>query len=175
MKAKEIIAGLQSNDQKKIDKAIAALKANGDKSVLRPMVEFLMNSTNEKQTKEIIETFSSLKDSSVVEEMMEIIKDEQYIGQRQVILSTMWNAQIDYSYYLADFVSIALEGTLLEALDCLTIMENMAGPFQERHLLEAQWHMKEFMEDEAPKDTQKMQIISEIALFIKDADEAIEG
>jgi len=30
---------------------------------------------------------------------------------------------------------LASQGDYLEALDCLTIIENMAGPFEESHLL----------------------------------------
>jgi hypothetical protein len=44
----------------------------------------------------------------------------------------------------------------------------MEGPFEERHILESQLHLKDYLEDSAPKNPQKAQIMSEIALIVKD-------
>lgn len=168
MTIKQIISGLESKNDKEITKALTALQTAGNPKVLLPLANLLLNTSDQKTTSDILEVFSSLKDSSSVDEIITIIKDDKLINIRQSILSTIWNTQLDYSYYLADFVDIACEGNLLEALDCLTIMEGMSGPFEERHTLEAQLLLKEFVEDTTPKDERKMQIISEIAMLIKD-------
>jgi hypothetical protein len=54
-------------------------------------------------------------------------------------------------------------------------MENMPGPFSESQLLEAQLHLKEFVENKSENDERKMQILSEIAVFIKDQNEGIDA
>jgi hypothetical protein len=69
---------------------------------------------------------------------------------------------------LPEFVEIAVDGDFMEALDCLTILENMEGPFEERQILEAQLHLKDYLEDTAPKEQQKAKIMSEITLWLKD-------
>jgi len=102
--------------------------------------------------------------------MIEIVKDSNYLSIRQELLSTMWNNKLDYTYFLPEFVEIAVEGSFMEALECLTIIENLEGPFEERHILESQLHLKEYINDKSPKDPQKAQIMSEIALLIKDYD-----
>jgi hypothetical protein len=100
--------------------------------------------------------------------MIELVKDTHFIGIRSVLLSTLWNSKLDYSYYLPEFVEIACEGDFMEALECLTIIENMESAFEERHILEAQLHLKDYMENPSPKDPKKAQIMSEIALLLKD-------
>ena len=58
----------------------------------------------------------------------------------------------------------------MEALECLTILENLDGPFEEHHILECQLHLKEYMETPNQTDVQKAQIMSEIALLLREFD-----
>lgn len=174
MTIKQIIVGLESTDLKEQKKAVTALKTAGSSKVLNSLAQLLLINKDTSLEKEIIEIFSSLKDSTAGEEIVKVLKNETFLPIRQKVLSTIWNTQIDYSYFMADFVEIACDGDFLEALDCLTIMEAMLGPFEERHTLESQWHIKEFMESDEPKEERKMQILSDIAQFIKDAENSIE-
>lgn len=175
MNTKQIIAHLESNDDKQLTKVLSALQVDGSPEVLFPLAKLLQSNADLKREKQILEVFSSLKDTRSVEKIMEIIRDDSFKDIQQRILTTIWNSPLDYTYYLADFVLIAAEGTFMEALDCLTIIENMSGPFEEQHILESQWHLKEYLEDSSPKEERKAQIMSEIALFIKDADQDIDG
>lgn len=176
MKISQISNYLNSSDDKQIKSALKGLKADGNSSLIKPLADLLLrDQENQKYVPEIIEILSSLKDTQAPEAMIEIVRDEKYLSIRQSLLSTIWNTALDYSPYLADFVLIACEGTLLEAVDCLTIIENIHSEIQESQILESQWHLKEYLEDTAPKDQQKAQIISEIALFLKESDQQIEG
>lgn len=175
MKVKDIIAAFESKDEAKVEKAIKAIKTDGNSTTILPMIQYLAITKNENHGKEIIEILSSLKDTSAVEGIMEALRNDDFISIRQPLLSTIWNTQLDYTPYFADFVAIACDGDFMEALDCLTIIENMPSQIEERHLLEAQWHLKEYHEDTAPKEERKQQILSEIAQFMIDADNSIEG
>jgi hypothetical protein len=168
VKIKKIVEDLNSGNATKISAAISALQVNGDVTVLKPLAEVLCKELDPKNKQEIIEFFSTLNDSSSVDAMIELVKDTQFIGIRSVLLSTLWNSKLDYSYYLPEFVEIACEGDFMEALECLTIIENMESAFEERHILEAQLHLKDYMENPSPKDPKKAQIMSEIALLLKD-------
>lgn len=163
-----LISDLKSGNGKKISTALKTLEASGNVQILEPLAEVLMDSTLEDSHKEIVEFLSSMKDSSAIDEMMRLLSEPRFIGIRQVLLTTIWNSPLDYSYYLPDFVDIAVEGNFLEALDCLTIIENMEGPFEERHVLESQLFLRDYIESKEPKDPQKQHIMSEIAIFIKD-------
>ncbi len=163
-----LIADLKSGNAKKISTALKTLEASGNVQILEPLAEVLMDKNMEDSHKEIIEFLSSMKDSSAIDEMMRLLGEGRFLAVRQVLLTTIWNSPLDYSYYLPDFVDIAVEGNFMEALDCLTIIENMEGPFEERHVLESQLFLRDYIESTEPKDSQKQHIMSEIALFIKD-------
>ena len=163
-----LIADLKSGNAKKISTALKTLEASGNVQILEPLAEVLKDGVLEDSHKEIVEFLSSMKDSTAIDEMMRLLNEARFIGIRQVLLTTIWNSPLDYSYYLPDFVDIAVEGNFLEALDCLTIIENMEGPFEERHVLESQLFLRDYIESKEPKDPQKQHIMSEIAIFIKD-------
>ena len=76
---------------------------------------------------------------------------------------------------LADIVSIAVHGDFMQALDCLTIIENMPGPFEEHQLLESQLYLKDYLDNRNEGETQKNHFISEIALYIKEQNEGIDA
>lgn len=173
-KLKKILEDLRSDDSKKVSKAIKSLEAHGNVSFIKPLAEKLLSGASEKNQAEIIELLSSLKDSSVTADIMDVIEEERFRPIRQTILSTIWNTKVDFSGYIDEFVEIAVKGDFMETLDCLTIIENMEGPFMEEDILEAQLHLKNYIEDPAPKEEQKSQLLSEIAIALKDINENLQ-
>ena len=94
-KLNKIILDLNSEDSKKVSKAIKSLEAHGNSSVIKPLADKLLAGVSDANKAEIIELLSSLKDTSVRGEMMGIIDNEKYISIRQAILSTIWNTKIE--------------------------------------------------------------------------------
>ncbi len=173
-KKKEMMAALASSDDAVVIKALNEIEADGDATFIPLMINLLETGTDQVVAL-VVELLSSLKDTSAPAEIIEVLREEENESVKQLVLSTIWSTNLDYSPYLADFVLWACEGDYLIALDCLTILENTVNDPEEHHLLEAQWHLKEFMEAEPKMDIKKAVIISEIASFIKNADDEIEG
>lgn len=163
-----ILADLRSDDPKKVKSAIKALEVHGNASVIKPIFGLLKEGLPNELQSEIVELLCSLKDTSVVAEVMDVLEDEEMLSIRPLVLTTIWNMKVDFSDYIDDFVLIATKGSFLEALDCLTIIENLEGPFMEENILEAQLHLKEYLENGDRSDTQKADFISEIAIFVKE-------
>ena len=173
-KIQSILKEISGGDTRKASKAIKSLEQYGDASVIRPILQLLdQDNLKEKNEKELIELLFSIKDTSVVVEIMEILEDPEFKGVRSVLLSAIWNMKVDFSDYIDDFVLIAVDGSYLDALDCLTIIENLDGPFMEENILESQLHLKNYLEDDAPKDELKAHLLSEIALCIKDINQKL--
>ncbi|MFK7785344.1 MAG: hypothetical protein AB8B56_09520 [Crocinitomicaceae bacterium] len=163
-----IIADLQSDDPKKVKKAIKSLETHGNATVIKPLFQSLREGVlPEKHQAKILELLCSLKDTSVIPEVMDVLDDEELVDVRPLVLTAIWNMKVDFSGYIDDFVLIATQGTFMEALDCLTIIENMDGPFMEENILESQLHLKAYLEKDEKPDAQKSEILSEIALHIK--------
>lgn len=172
-KLKAILDDLQSEDSKKVLKALKSLESHGDPSVIPALADCLLRQPAAPIEKEVLELFCSLKDSSAVVEVMDIIADPTYLPIRPKLLTTIWNTKVDFSDYIDEFVEIAVDGDFMEALDCLTIIENLEGPFMEEDILECQLHLKNFLESDAPRDEQKLHILSEIALKIKEINNSL--
>lgn len=170
-KIQSIITDLTSGNEQKFSTAISALQSAGTASLIPELSKLLREDLSDKNRNELIGLFNDLKDTDAIPFMMDLIRDDNNLDIRQVLLTTIWSSKLDYSPYLPDFVSIATEGDFMEALECLTIIENLEGPFSEQLILESQLHLRDYVQDNTPKDPQKSQIMSEIALFIKDLNE----
>lgn len=173
-KLKTILADLKTKDTKKISKALKSLEAHGDSSVIKPLAQRLLDGVSDKSKAEIVEFLSSLKDTSVCADMMDVIEDNEFLPIRQTMLSTIWNTKVDFSDYVDEFVLIATTGSFLETLECLTIIENLEGPFMEENILECQLHLKNYLESNPVRDEQKAELLSEIAILIKDFNENLQ-
>jgi hypothetical protein len=173
-KVQQLIKDLSAKEESKVLKTFTLLEADGNVHVLRPVVELYLSNQSEKVNGKAIEFLSNLSDSSATPEMIEIIRDEKYTSIRQDLLNTMWQSKLDFSPFLADFVAIACEGTFLETFECLTIIENLEGPFEENQTLESQLYLKEYLESEKGKDESRDELISDIAVLIRDFDRAID-
>ena len=69
------------------------------------------------------------------EAVFQIIGETDYLPIRQLLLSTIWNSKLDYSYFLPEFVEISIDGDFMEALECLTIIENLdLGDSEQKYL-----------------------------------------
>ena len=161
---------LKSGNETKISAAIKILQTNGHVNILPELVELLKTKPSQKIRAELMELLNDLRDSSVAETMIELIKDENNNSVLQELLSAIWGSKVDYSQYLPEFIAIAVDGDFMIALECLTIIENLEGPFEERLVLESQLHLRDYVEDSALKEEKKAKIMSEIALIIKDLD-----
>lgn len=168
-----IITDLYSKDSRKVSKAIKALEVHGNSKVIKAIADCLLGDVDTHNEAEMLELLSSLKDTSVVVEMMEVVCDPIYLPIRQKMLTTIWNTKVDFSDYIDEFVEIAVQGDFMETLECLTIIENLEGPFMEESILECQLHLKNYLESNTPRDEQKSQLLSEIALKIKEINQEL--
>lgn len=167
---KPIIEELNSGKVANIKKALKSLQVNGDASVIKPLANVLKSKISPEIDLEIIGFLSDLKDTSVKQEVVDVLNEDDYLDVRHQILTSIWNCKIDYSEFIADFVAIACDGNFMETFECLTILENLEGPFEERHILECQLLLKEYIESNSAVDKKKSQVMSDIASLIKSFD-----
>jgi len=174
LKIVKLLGDVESGIPSKVTTALDSLQVHGDDSVIEPLIQAIDLQTDEKCVSEIIEFLSSLKSTKAVKTVMDCLRNPKYGHQQIRILSTIWNSPLDYSEHLAEFIALAVKGDFLIALECLTILENLDGPFEESSILEAQLLLKDYHEGVYQKDVQKDHLMSEIALLLKDMDRSID-
>jgi hypothetical protein len=169
------IIDLGSGDQKKMDAGIKMISEKGHPGLIKELVEILVKTKNSVLQKKIVVLLSDIQDEAAIAIIMQCATDEKYREVRSEILNSIWNSKLDYSQFIADFVFMAVEGDLMESVECLTSIENMVGPFEEHHLLEAQLYLKDYHSNRTKESDQKNEIISDIATFIKDQNEGVDA
>jgi uncharacterized Zn finger protein len=172
IKQNELLKALKSSNENNFGKTLAELDAVLTLEALPALASVFHATISERNKEELLAFFNNLSASDAQETIIQILVDPENLPIRQELLSTIWNSRLDYSTYLAEFVEMSVEGDYLEALECLTIIENLEGPFEESDILEAQLHLKEYLES-GNKNDQKATLISEIALLIKNFNEEL--
>lgn len=174
-KLSQLILELKSDSTSKVTAAIKEIYNIGEPEVIPALIFVLKNNNDSTIQKLLKDLLSDINRSDAAEVFIDEVKKEEKSEDLKKLLEILWNSKLDFSPFLADIVEIGISGDYLIALDCLTIIENMAGPFSESQLLESQLHLKEFAEENKNSDQRKNQIISEIALFVRDQNEGIDA
>lgn len=161
-----LLKELTSNTITKVQTALDALELIGNETVIYPILR-LLTPTEEHNEKNqlLVEFLCTIKDTNSKDTFINALDEQEFMPIRSKILSVIWNSPLDFSEYLDYFVRIAVEGTFMESVECLTILENLEGPFEEEQLMEAQVILSS-MKDKS-FDHQKSTMISEIALLVK--------
>jgi hypothetical protein len=173
-KIEVLLTELKSNNISKIKIALEALKIVGEPSSLSQIVVQLNTNGPSEKNALILEFLSCLKDRKARKVMMDLIQHQDLNALQQLLLSTIWNSPLDYTDYLEVFVELAIKGDFMVSLECLTIIENLDGPFSEKSVMESQVLLGEYADSNPDKNSQKGALMSEIALLIQDFQRLID-
>ncbi len=173
-KINALLIDVKSNIPSKIKSALEGLKIVGEPSILNQIVTQLDPKGPSEKNTLILEFLSCLKDQKARIVMIDLIREKDLQTLQQLILSTLWNSPLDYTEYLDVFVDLAIKGDFMVTLECLTIIENLEGPFSEKSVMEAQVLLGEYAESNPDKGSQKGVLMSEIALLIQDFQRLID-
>lgn len=154
--------------------ALKVMEQQGDISIL-PILFNKLRACDQVLEKAILGFLADIQKPEAVQVMVNFLGEDKDAVLRQKLLTTIWNSKLSYDHHLPFFVMLASTGDFMQALECLTIIENMQGPFEEHQLLEAQLLLKEYVEETKSEDVQKRQIMSEIAWFIKEQNDGIDA
>ena len=174
-KIEALLLDLKSNNTTKIKTALEGLKIIGEPSMLSQLVVNLDPKGPSEKNSLILEFLSCLKDTKARNVMIELVQQKDLYSLQQLLLSTLWNSPLDYTEYLDVFVDLAIKGDFMIALECLTIIENLDGPFSEKSVMEAQVLLGAYAELNPDKTSQKGVLISEIALLIQDFQRLVDS
>ena len=174
-KIESLLLDVKSSNTAIAKTAFEGLKIVGEPSILHPIILELNTKNHTEKNALILEFLACLKDRKARSVMMDLIQQTELKEYQQLLLSTIWNSPLDYTDYLEIFVDLALKGDFIITLECLTIIENLDGPFSEKSVMEAQVLLGAYAESNPDKNSQKGMLISEIALLIKDFQRIVDA
>jgi hypothetical protein len=174
-KIEALLLDVKSSNTTAVKTALEGLKIVGEPSILHPIILELNTKSHSEKNALILEFLACLKDSKARSVMINLIQQSDLKEYQQLLLSTIWNSPLDYTEYLEVFVDLAVKEDFMTTLECLTIIENLEGPFAEKSVMEAQVLLGAYAESNPDKNSQKGMLISEIALLIKDFQRIVDA
>lgn len=172
-KVGEIILQLSSPEPKDVIKAIKALKMSGNESAIEPLIDLYATTKNNAIQNEIVDLLNSIKSTKVPVVLIDCLENEKYSVARQMMLSSIWNSNLDYTPYLLEIVEATQKGEMMEAMECLTILENMEGTLTEEKIMDALLSLKSYLVEHSDDNTPKMGLLREVALLLTEINNSL--
>lgn len=120
---KEIQTIFESDDTEKIHDSIAYIHEYGSIKMLPLLFDLLSQTTNDTIKKEIVECLSDTKDKNSVPLFIQALRDENYSLIQKDLLTAMWQANLDFSNYISDFIDIVANAEFDTAIEAFTLTE----------------------------------------------------
>lgn len=166
----EIRKDLFSGDDLTVMKAVLRCKEEGTAALIQPLIAIFCTSKNQHIRAEIYDMLSSLKVSGAEEIFMEALANKAYRTSRKDLLTCIWSANLQPVEGVVLLTEIAVEGDFEEAVECLTIIENLEDEVAEGDLLEASSIARTFITS-FPNDP-KVSLIADLLVALENRTEA---
>lgn len=161
-----LIKQLELKGPKDVIKAIKSLKMHGDETSIEPLVKLYSSTKNNAIQNEIVDLLNSIKSTKVPPVLINCLTNSDYSNARQIMLSSIWNSNLDYTDYLSEIVEAAQNGEMMDAMECLTILENMEGTLSEEKIMDPLVSIKSYLSENTTVNTSKMGLLREVAMLL---------
>jgi len=166
-KVKDLISDLESKDSATQLKAVKALKIHGNDDAVEPLLLLLSRSAEGNVRSEIIDLINTTKSSTVPAVIANALIDKRFASIRHDLLISVWSSGLDYRPYLKEIIIAGTEGEMMDALECITIVENLDGGFSEDQLFDPIIVLKEYIVAHKDEDSPKMNMLKEVLVSLQ--------
>lgn len=166
----QLIEEINHKDESVVLDALKKIRSIGHPDLIEPLLEKWIKSSGEVET-QLTDLLYSLKDTKSVAPLISALQNKKFTHHRDKIVSIFWNAGLEPKDDLSVFVKIAIDGNFMEALECLTLIENLEPPFSEEQLMDSLLLLKEYFASNPNEDDQKYTLLRTIATIIKFTDD----
>ncbi len=134
---------------------------NGAKGI-EALVDLLSNPENREVREDVLKLLRMEKKAQAL--LLEAINDKQYKEQYQFLVAACWEAGIDCDNNIVLFTDIAISGDLATAIEAITVIEEMPGPFKEKDIEECIAKLGKAVKSPAPG---KEELLKDLSLFME--------
>lgn len=126
----------RSAEEKELLNIIDTIRKTGNLKAIPLLFKMMVSTENDEIQNEISHLIFDIKDTRIIPHLFEAIENPALINFQRVLVSACWESGINYSMHLKFFVNLAAKSDYLTCLECVTVIENMEGPFDEQELTE---------------------------------------
>ena len=143
---------LFETDHAKVVDALKRAREMGNHSLIEPMLTLYAGNSDEVVKAEIKDMLSTLKVSKAQAELEAALVNPSFAGIKADVLSFLWNSGMNPVGSMRQIVHAAIDGDFMTALEALTLLESLTGPFDEAVLMESVLALREALEDRKNDD-----------------------
>jgi len=125
---------LDPKEYRSLDLIPGIAKTNNSAST-NTLINLLIDSSNRDVREDVLLLLK--KEESAVELLVEAIENPRYLEYKNKLIAACWESGTDCSKYLPVFIAAAINESYVVALEAVTVIENMEGPFDEEELAQA--------------------------------------
>jgi hypothetical protein len=160
----QIISDLDSDQETRILQALAKVPEKGTDKVIPALIKLLEKDYSDAITEKTTTILSELKNSSCLPFLIEGLSSESS-RVREIILSAIWHSGLDASVYLPKIVRAGIEGSYMECLEALTIIENIDILPSDANIMESLVLLRE--EEEKSEKNENATLLAEMKKVIQ--------
>lgn len=174
IKLEKLKTELLTQDEEKFKQTLERLKDNGKLDEIPVIFNVFFNIENRTFKHLLFELMSSIVKKGADGTWIELLKNQSDPVAKRLILQIMWNSRLSFNPFLVYLVDLACKEDELTGLECLTLIENMEGVFQESPLMDAQVILVDYLNKEKMNlSVAKNKILQEILNWIIEQDNRI--
>lgn len=131
------LKNLESGSNAEVLASIRTIRDEGNENAIPFLVKTLVTNPSEDIKNEISNLLFDLKNEKALPALIMAILNPENKEYKRLLISACWESGLDCSPYLKAFVEMAVDADYLETIECLTVIENMKGPFNQEALEES--------------------------------------
>lgn len=163
----QITQDLKSDDEVIVLKALVRVRDKGKTEILEHLFDLFEKTESEKVKTEVKKILADIKDSYALEVIIEKLRTGSD-SLNEVLLYALWNSNLNAVDYIPEIIDAAKNGNYMIALESLTVLENLDGPFSNEKLTEAQFILNEYFSEGVDEKETLMRSILDVILKLED-------
>jgi hypothetical protein len=128
---------LFSGDDVVVMKAVLKCKDQDSAALVEPLIAVYASTGMPEIKREVADLLNNIKVPNAEQAFLKALSNKQNAKIRKDILSFIWNSGIQPVEEIVQLTEIAIDGSFEEALECLTIIENIDDQVPEEKILES--------------------------------------
>ncbi len=147
-KTKEIIASLNSQDEKIALRALKNAKSHGNEAIFNVILNLVVETEHEQFKAELLQFVFDLKSSDALAPLMTAIDDDKFSAYRKDFISSFWQNPLNPVEYLSRFVYHAINEDLETTIECYSVIGEMEPPFMETEVNDSLLLLNEYLAEQ---------------------------
>lgn len=123
-----------STKEKELLSIIETIRTSGNLKAIPALIKMMEKVDNEDIQNTIANMLFDIKDPGIIPSIIEAIGNPGLQNFQRILVSSCWESGLDYSKHIGFFAELATKVDYLTTIECLTVIENMEGPFDQKDL-----------------------------------------